>query len=118
VSPWRDELAPEEENTQEACFQEEGREAFISHEWANDIRGGVREATPVGPELERHNNSGHHAETEGDCKDFGPEYRNAKISVILGLQIKPFEHRDVACESHHECREQNMERNDPEELEA
>jgi hypothetical protein len=44
--PWRDELAPEEENTQEACLQEEGREAFLSHEWANDIRGGVREATP------------------------------------------------------------------------
>src|SRR6266536_1127395 len=118
VSPWRDELAPEEENTQEACLQEESREAFISHEWANDIRGGVREATPVGPELERHNDSRHHAKTEGDRKNLRPEDRNAKKSVILGLQVKSFEHRDVAREPHRECRKQNMERNDPEELEA
>jgi hypothetical protein len=72
----------------------------------------------VGPELERHDDSGHYAETEGDCKNLRPEDRNAKISVVLGLQIKSFEHGDVACEPHRECRKQNMERNDPEELEA
>ena len=42
----------------------------------------------------------------------------AKILIQNTEKIKPFEHRDVECESHRECREQNMERNDPEELEA
>jgi hypothetical protein len=59
-----------------------------------------------------------HAESEGDCKNLCPEDRNAKISVVFGLQIKPFEHRDVAREPHRECWKQNMERNNPEELEA
>src|SRR5262245_12108696 len=118
MSPWRDELAPEKENAQKARLQEEGREALVSHERADDICCGIRKAAPVGSELERHDDSGHHAESEGDRKNLGPEDRNAKISVILGPQIKSFEHRDVAREPHRECRKQNMERNDPEELEA
>ena len=81
MRPARHQLAAEQQHAEKRRFEEEGGQAFIGQQRRDDIGGGVGEAAPVGAELERHDDAGHHAHAEGDGEDPGPEAGDAEIDL-------------------------------------
>jgi hypothetical protein len=99
MHPRGDTFTPEQQHTQKARFEEKSREAFISHQRTDDIRGQVGEAAPVGPELERHDDARHDAHAERYGEYFEPEFRQPQVNRAAGGEVQTFEYRDVGCES-------------------
>ena len=62
----------------------------------------VREARPVGAELELHGNAGHHAEDEVDGEDASPEAAPRVPLGAAGLERDRLEHHDQQRQAHGE----------------
>jgi hypothetical protein len=60
----------------------------------------LREAGPVGPELEFHGNSGDDAEEKIDREYLGPETRRLVVPLISFPQRERFEDDDQGREAH------------------
>ena len=118
VRPLRHELAPEQQHAEKRRFEEERRQHFVAHQRADDVRGRVRKAAPVGAELKRHHDARHHAHAERHREDLQPERREPPVDVAFRDPPVEFERRDVARQADRERRQQNMKRDDPRELEA
>ena len=74
MRPARHQLAPEQQHAEERRFEEERRQALVGQQRRDDVGGRVGEAAPVGAELERHDDAGHHAHAERDREDLDPEH--------------------------------------------
>ena len=92
-------MAPEQQDAEKRGFQEEGGHHFIAEHRAKEIRCGVGEDTPVGPELERHDDAGYHAHAEYDGEDLGPEMRQLFIDCLAGDEQPGFKKGDVRGEA-------------------
>jgi hypothetical protein len=118
MRPLRHQGAPEQEDAQKARFEKEGGQHLVGHQRPDDVGRRIREAAPIGAELERHDDPRDDAEPEGDRKDPQPERRDAEINPVAGAPIAPFEQSDVAGQPDRERRQQDVQRDDPEELQA
>ncbi len=65
-----DTVPAEQHHAQEARFEEERGKHFVSQQRTGHAAGKLREATPVGAELIRHDQAGHHAHTKVNGEDF------------------------------------------------
>ena len=116
MHPWRHELASEEQHAQEAGFEEERHQHLVRHQGTDDVRGEIRVAAPVGPELERHHDPGNHSHPERHCEQAQPELRQAQEDGPAGEHVRAFEHGDVSRESDGERRQQDVHCDHPREL--
>src|SRR5262249_49121251 len=118
MRPRRHELASEQEYAEKSRLQEEGSDAFIGEQGAEDIRRRIGKAAPVRAELERHDHAGHHADPEGDRENPDPEHRDAEIDVSSGPEMKSFEDQDVGSHAYRESGHKNVPTNQPAKLQA
>ncbi|MCY1367537.1 hypothetical protein D9M69_544790 [compost metagenome] len=103
---------------EETGLEEEGREHFIGQQRPGDAAGEVGETAPVGAELVGHDQPRDHAHAEVDGKDLRPEMVEIAVGVVVGLQPKPFEHRQEAGQPDGDGGKDNVERNRERELNA
>ena len=78
----------------------------------------LREARPVGAELEFHGDAGDHAHGEIDGEDFGPEARRVMVVFVAGAQRHGLEHEDQERQPHGQLRKQIVKGNREGEVEA
>ncbi|MNV36174.1 hypothetical protein D3C71_1276420 [compost metagenome] len=86
----------EQHHAQEAGFQEKGGQHFVGQQRPRHAAREVREKAPVGAELVRHHQAGHHAHAEVDGKDLGPEVVKVAIDGLARAQPEAFQHGQVA----------------------
>jgi hypothetical protein len=87
-------------------------------ERAEHVAGAARELAPVGAELERHDDPGHHAHAERHGEDPGPEPGQTTVHGTPALQPDRLEHDDPRREPDGERREQDVERDAERELQS
>ena len=118
VRPGRHKLAPEQQHAEEGRLEEEGGQPLIGEQRRNDVGDGVGEPAPVGAELERHDDprDDPHAERHGENLD--PESRDAKIDLTAGEEVKALHDGDEGREANRERGQQEMEGDDPGELDS
>ena len=116
MQPRRHAIAPEEQHAEKARLEEERRETLVGHQRSEDIGRRVRIPAPVRPELERHHDAGNHAHAERHGKYLQPELRQPQEYRPRGREMQDFEYRDVGSEPDGECGQQNMQGDNPDEL--
>ena len=72
----------EQEHAEEGRLGEEGEDAFHEERLPDDAAGVVREARPVGPELELHRDAGDDAGCKGDREDLRPEPGGGAVDIV------------------------------------
>ena len=118
MHPARHQPPAEQQHAEKRGFEEERGEAFIGEQRREHVGGDVGEAAPVGAELERHDDAGHHAHAERDREQLGPEPRQPEPDRPLGEEIEALEHRDIGREPDGEGRQQDVPGDDPHPLQA
>ncbi len=108
MRPARHQRAPEQQHAEERRLQEECHQAFIGQHRRNHVRRDVGEARPVGAELERHDDPGHHAHAERNREDPGPEPGDAEPDLLAGEEVQALQHGNEGCQSDGEGGQQDM----------
>ncbi len=101
----------EQHDTEEASFQEEGRQHFVGQKRPGDTAGKGREIAPVSAELIGHDEAGDDAHTEVDSKDLRPKVIEVAVDGLLPPQPHAFEHRQIAGKPNGDRRKDDVEGN-------
>jgi hypothetical protein len=109
---------PEQKHAQERCLEKKGHQAFIGQQWRNYVRSRVSKATPIRAELERHDDAGHHAHAERNCKNPGPEAGYSKPNIPACHKIEALKHRDIRGKPDGERWQKDVPGNHPSPLQA
>ena len=118
MRPRRNKLASEQHDPEEARLEKESDHPLVREQRSEDIRAGFGKAAPIGAELERHHDAGHHPHAERHCKHARPEDGQAEIDRIPLDRVQPFEQDDERSKADRECRQQDVKRDDERELKA
>ena len=73
-------------------FEEKGRQHLVAQQRAENVARSDAEGAPVSADLVAHDDAGHHAEAEGDSKDFGPELIKAPVTGFGRGQPQGLQH--------------------------
>ncbi len=109
VNDRRHALLAEEEQAEERRLGEEREDALHEERLPDHSACEVREARPVGAELELHRDAGDHPHAEGDREHPGPEAGDDAVAVVLLPELHRLQHRDQHPEPHREDGEQVVE---------
>src|SRR5665647_1401120 len=116
MCPSWDEISAKQKNAEERRLQKKGCQALIGEKRRYDVCRYVGKAAPVRAELERHNDAGYDAHAERNGKYLDPEGRCPKIDILTGRKMHAFEHGNIRRQPDGKSWQQNMPRNDPNEL--
>ena len=116
VHATRDALAPEQQDAEEGRLEEERGQHFVVEQRAQHVAGAGRELAPVGAELKRHDDAGHHAHAERHGEDPGPEPGQIAMKRAAAPQPDRLQHDEPRRQPDRERREQNVERDAEREL--
>ena len=118
MRPRRHARAAEEQDAEKAGLEEERHQPFVRQQRSDDIRGHVRETAPVGPELERHHDARDHTHAEGNGEELEPELGQPQVDRAAGEEVQALEDRDIRRQPHREGRQEDVQGDHPDELEA
>ena len=118
MRPGRHQGAAEQQHAKERRLEKESRQPLIGQRWTDDVSCGIGQAAPIGAELERHYDPGHHPHAERDREDPNPEVRDLEIDRAPGEEMQPFEQGDVRGGADGKRRQQDVPADDPGELDS
>jgi hypothetical protein len=93
-------------------------ERFITKQRPLDRASLLRQHAPVGAELERHDDAGHHPHAERYCEHFEPEVEHSPIEYVPRGQPRALDRRQPCRQPDRERREDDVKADDKRELEA
>src|SRR6056297_1979278 len=111
-------VASEQQHPEERGFEKECGHHFVAQHRAQEIRGCVRKIRPVGPELERHHDTGDNAQSEHQRKDLDPELAELLANRIRPAVVHCFQDGDISRQTDGEHRENRVERYNESELDS
>src|ERR1700693_6258003 len=82
------------EQSKKGRFQEEGIDSLHSERLPDHAAGSLREARPIGTELEFHRDACYNAHSEVDGEDLYPETRRLIVTLVAGSERRSFENDD------------------------
>ena len=109
MQPRADLVPAKKHDAEEACFHEEGRQHFVSHQRSYHRPGDAGEGRPVGSELVGKHDARDHAHAEGEGKKPDPELIEAPPQFIAGLQPSRFDEDEKTRNTDRQGREDNVE---------
>ncbi len=108
----------EQHDPEETGLEEERGEHLVGQQRAGDGPGEVGEMAPVGAELVRHDQPGHHAHAEIDRENLRPEMIEVAVDLFVRFQPEAFQYGQVAGQPDGDRREDDVEGHGERELDA
>jgi hypothetical protein len=108
----------EQHDPEERRFQHEGGECFVTEQRSPDRTGLLRQHTPVGAELKRHDDAGHDSHAERHREHLQPEIEHPRVENVAGSQSRALDRREPRRQPDRECREDDVKGDNERELEA